>query len=74
MTLLARMARLEASRPPTQVATIIASDQEDYETQLEGLLLRSRPGPQEVSGAIGGRAFNLTGVLKSHEEMLGELV
>lgn len=73
MTLSARMARLEASRPPTQKARIIASDQEDYDTKLEEMLLCSRPGPLEVSGAIGGQVFNLTGVLKSHEEMLGEL-
>lgn len=74
MTLSARTARLEASWPPTQQARIIASDQEDYENQIEDLLLRSCPGPLEVSGAVGGQAFILTGVLKSHEEVLGELV
>ncbi|GAA4121558.1 hypothetical protein GGR00_004763 [Aminobacter aganoensis] len=57
----------------TQRATIIATDEADYEYQLEDVLLRSHPGAIEVSGAIGGEPFNLSGILKSHEENLGEL-
>lgn len=74
MTLSARMSRLEVlAGGATQRATIIATDQADYEYQLEGVLLRSHPGAMEVSGAIGGEPFNLSVVLKSHEESLGEL-
>ncbi|MDR7221683.1 hypothetical protein [Aminobacter aminovorans] len=74
MTLSARMGRLEAlAGGATQRATIIAADEADCEHQLECLLLRSHPGAMEVSGAIGGEPFNLSGILKSHEESLGEL-
>jgi hypothetical protein len=68
------MGRLEVlAGGATQRATIIATDEADYEHQLESLLLRSHPGAMEVSGAIGGEPFNLSGVLKSHEESLKEL-
>lgn len=74
MTLSARMARLEVlAADSTQRATIIATDHADYEYQLEGLLLRSHPRAMEVSGAVGGEPFNLSGVLRSHEESLGGL-
>lgn len=74
MTLSARMSRLEMlAGGAGQRTTIIATDQADYEYQLAGLLLRSHPDAMEVSGAIGGEPFNLSGVLKSHEESLGEL-